>query len=129
MAKSKKPAEKAKPTPVAGGKFKRTKAVTLPILKMEDEVTRYLKFNDKMYVGKEQKAAPGKKQMEPATLVAATDVETGEQGLVIVNAVLKGILEEQYVGDDYVGKAFEITRHAKADGKRYNTFSVFEIDV
>lgn len=127
MAKKDTPAV-APPTP-AGAKFARTRAVTLPILKFVEEVPRFLTLTGEMFTGKEQKAdKPGEKPMEPATLCHATDLETGELGQIIVNTALVGILNEEYPNTSYVGKSFELTKHAKKDGKRYNTFSVFEVD-
>lgn len=119
----------------AGGKFTRKRAVTLPTFKVEVDKTLYLMVNSAMYLGKEQKAKAGEeakkgaaKMDQPATILPVTDVETGEQGQIIVNAVLKGILDETYPDESYVGKSFEITKHDKKAGKRYHTFSVFEID-
>jgi hypothetical protein len=65
--------------------------------------------------------------MAPAELANVVDLETGEECQIIVNAVLRGVLDEFYPDAGYVGKAFQIVRHAKAAGKRYNTFSVDEI--
>lgn len=114
--------------PIAGGKYERKRAVTLPVFKVEEEKSLYLHVNAAMYIGKEQKAQPGKKQMEPATIMPVTNIETGEQGQIIVNAALKSILDESYPNASYVDKKFEVIKHAKKDGKRYHTFSVFEIE-
>jgi hypothetical protein len=133
-AKKKTAAESTAATPPPpGGKYSRVKAVTLPVLKLVDETPVYVKITGPMFEGKEQKPQMGpdgkpKAQMEPATLVPVVSVETGEVGQIIAGAVLEGILNDSYPEDAYVGKAFEIVKHAKKDGKRYNTYSVFEID-
>lgn len=127
-------AKKRAAAPIAGGQFTRKRAVTLPTFKVEVDKPLYLKVNGAMYLGKEQKAAAGDakggkaKMDQPATIMPVTNVETGEQGQIIVNAVLKGILEETYPDESYVDKAFEIVKHDKRAGKRYHTFSVFEIE-
>lgn len=133
MAKNDKKGSKAETAAVdvarKGGKFARTKAVTLPVFKLADDVPVYLTATGEMYEGKEQKPAKaGEKPMEPATILPVVNVETGEVGQIIVGAVLEGILNETYPDGAYVGKSFEIVKHAKKEGKRYNTYSVFEID-
>lgn len=125
MAKAKAKAS----TAVAGGKFKRMRSVTLPTFRLEEEKTIYVTIDSPMavssFAGKPDKDGKAK---EPATVCTVTNVETGEIGHIIVGAVLKGILNETYAKDAYVGKSFEITKHAKANGKRYNTYSLFEIE-
>lgn len=137
MASSKKPAAPAAAAAVvrpAGGKFARLKSVTLPVLKLADETPVYVKVTGVMFEGKEQKpvidAKTGKPAaaMEPATLLPVINLETGEVAQIIAGAVLEGILTDEYKDGAYVGKGFEIVKHAKREGKRYNTYSVFEID-
>jgi hypothetical protein len=116
-----------------GGKYTRTRSVTLPVFKVEVEVPLYLMVNGPMFIGKPVEAktgADGKKgvPMEPATIMPVTNIETGEVGQIIVNAALKSILDETYPKDSYVEKSFEIVKHEKRAGKRYHTFSVFEIE-
>lgn len=134
MAKAKAKAANSDNTPApTGGKYTRTKAVTLPVFKLIDETPVYVKITAAMFEGKEQKPqvdkdGKPKAAMEPATLLPVVNVETGEVGQIIAGAVLEGILTDSYPNDGYVGKAFEIVKHAKKDGKRYNTYSVFEIE-
>lgn len=131
MAKAKKTRSSAAPkvTPPAGGKYNRTRAVTLPTFKLAEETPVYVKVTGAMHQSNATQR-PGKdgKAMEPATILPVVNVETGEVTQIICGSVLKGILTETYPDDGYVGKSFEITKHAKAQGKRYNTYSVFEID-
>lgn len=133
MAAKKKSAAPADLPAPTGGKFARTKAVTLPVFKMVEETPVYITVNAAMYEGKEQKPVAGPdgkpgKAMEPATILPVTDLTTGEMSQIIAGAVLEGILNDSYPGEAYVGKSFEIVKHAKREGKRYNTYSVFEID-
>jgi len=125
MAKAKAKAKGAIP----GGKFQRTRTLTLPTLRLVDEVAVNVTATGLMHTSTAtQKPGKDGKVMEPATVLPVTDLETGEVTQIILGAVLKGILEETYPKDSYVGLSFEITKHAKATGKRYNTYSVFEID-
>lgn len=132
MAAKKKPDAPEATKPV-GGKYSRTKAVTLPVMRLVEETPAYFTVTGAMYEGKEQKPVMDKdgkpgKAMEPATIMPVVNVETGELGQIIAGAVLEGILNDTYPKDGYVGKSFEFVKHAKRDGKRYNTYSVFEID-
>lgn len=112
-----------------GGKYTRKVAVTLPVLKMLEDQPHYVTATAAMYEGKEQKPAKeGDKPMEPATILPVVDIDTGEVAQIIVGAVLEGILNDSYPDAGYVGKSFEITKHAKKEGKRYHTYSVFEIE-
>lgn len=128
MAKSKKKAAAPVARP-AGGKYTRVRAVTLPTAKLTEEVPVHVTIMGAMHVSTAQQR-PGKdgKVMEPATIMSVTDLDTGELTQIVVGSVLKGILNETYPEDAYVGKSFEIVKHAKAQGKRYNTYSVFEIE-
>lgn len=126
------PEAAAAPAP-KGGKFTRMKAVTLPVMRLTEEVPVYVTVTGAMYEGKEQKPTLDKdgkptKAMEPATILPVVDVETGEMGQIIAGAVLEGILNDTYKADSYVGKSFEFIKHAKREGKRYNTYSVYEIE-
>ena len=131
MAKSKKKRSESAPVVAApaGGKYTRTRSVTLPTLKLVEEQTAYVKIISPMVVSNvTQKPKAGEAPKEPATVCQVANVETGELAQMICGAALKGVLNESYPEDGYVGKSFEVTKHAKAPGKRYNTYSVFEID-
>jgi hypothetical protein len=105
------------------------KNITLPLIKLTEDIPEYVKITGEMFVGKELKGTGEKATMEPATLCHVTNLQTGEEAQLIVNAVVKGNLEEHYPGAAYVGKGFAITKHAKRTGKRYNDFSLQEIEV
>jgi hypothetical protein len=101
------------------------KKVTLPLSKWVVDQEKLLTITSEIFTGKEIK---GDKKMEPAELFNAIDLETGEEVQVIVGAVLKGILNDEYPNNGYVGKSFAIIQH-NAQGKKYKTYSVLEIDV
>lgn len=112
--------------------FKRTKRVTLPIIKLTPNEPRYLQIIGAIFVGKEiagQKGDKDGKKREPASLANVVDLETGEEGQIVLNKVLKSTLTEEYPEDGYVGKQFEIVKLAKKDGKDYHPFSITEIEV
>lgn len=131
-----------KQTKVPAGAFDpskiKRKPVQLPVMRFEDEVERFLRI-DTPFVKSSRNVAQaaakedGKRgskaaQMDPATICTVTDVQTGEQGTLIVNATLQSTIEEKYPSEGYVERVFGITRHAKEKGKRYYKFSVFEIE-
>lgn len=102
------------------------KHVTLPLFKWEDNKPRYLKITSPIFIGKEIQEKGAAKKKEPAHLMNVVDLETGEEGQVIVATVLRGILSEEYPGDAYVGKGFAITQR-KIPGKDYNGYGVDEL--
>lgn len=102
--------------------------VTLPLLKQEDEKPIYFAVQSKIFQGKEVAQKKGETVMEPADLMRIVDLTDGEEKEIIANSVLKSTLTENYEGESYVGKAFRVIRHAKAQGKRYHTYSIAEIE-
>jgi hypothetical protein len=107
---------------------KKVKAVTLPLLKQQDDAPLYILVNSKIEEGKEIKQKKGETVMEPAKIMKVVDLTTGQECEIIANTVLRSTFEENYPDDGFVGKAFEIIRHAKSNGKRYHTYSVTEIE-
>jgi hypothetical protein len=133
----------AKETANFAPKFTRTAQVTADVLKMEIGKPYYIKIlsaieesqahagDDSRRAGKE---ADGK--MEPAQICRVIDLEVpgAPEQILIVNSVLKGILEDSYTDKatgelKYVGKSFEVTKRDKVNGKRYHTFQVYEVAV
>lgn len=117
------------PASVPAG-FKTKRMVTLPTLSMKTAGSSYaVRILDAMRVSalKNTKKVAGK-EMEPATVCSAINLETGEQVNMILPAVVKGNLEEQYEDDSYVGKCFLMTNNGKREGKKYNDFSIIEIE-
>lgn len=118
-----------------GRKFAVVRNVTLPVLKIEIEKPVYVTIREAMRLGSAQKAGRDdgkggekKAKMEPATVTSVVDLETGEVKTLIVSAVIKGIFNDDYPNDSYVGKSFCLVKHAKKEGKNYFNFSVDEID-
>lgn len=112
----------------AAPKFKVKRNITLPLIKPQIDVPVYIQITGPMFTGK--KIDSGKtKDMEPAEMVNCLNLETGEEAQMIVPSVLKGIFEDEYDSDAYVGLGFSVTKHAKASGKRYHPFSVAELEL
>lgn len=111
---------------------KRKKLLTRPVLKLPEDVSRYIKVEAPMFIGKtikeKQKEGTDKKQKEPATILNVINLEDGEQAQIVCNAVLKSVLSEEYPNDAYVGKCFSITKQGRAPGKDYNPFHIEEIE-
>lgn len=105
------------------------KVVTVPVLTPVVDTPLYLKFTGPIYKGKELKGSEKNNKMEPADLAPVINLETGEENLLIVSAVVKGNFEEHYSKDAYVNKAFELIKLPKREGKRYFDFSIKEIEV
>lgn len=102
-------------------KFTRTRTIAMPLFKLVADTPRFFLADGAMFIGKQ---IDDKK--EAATLMAVTDLETGEQGQIIIGQVLKELLIEQYPENGYVGKRFELCLRKRAD-KKYNTYDLFEV--
>ncbi len=103
--------------------------ITLPLIKPALDVPVYIKVTSAVFEGKKIEGTGDKAKMEPANLINCINLETGEDAQMIVPAVLKGIFEDEFDGDAYVGKGFMVTKHPKASGKRYHAFSVAELEL
>lgn len=104
------------------------KVVTLPLLKFVIDQPLYVKITEPFFLGKELKGSGDSAKMEPATLANCVNLETGEQCQIIVATVLKSVIEEEYENHSYVGCGFSMTKLAKTSGKRYNPYTVAEIE-
>lgn len=112
--------------PATGFAFNKTKQVTLPILKKQDDVPVYVKFIGEVFTGKEVKGnSANNAKMEPARIANVINLETGEEMQLIINTVLESILNENYPDQKYVGKCFEIIQYSPS-GKKYKNFRVSE---
>jgi hypothetical protein len=107
----------------SGFKFKRTAAVAMPLFKLLPDQPRFFLVDAAIYTGKK---IDDKK--EAALLMPVTDLESGEQGQIIVGQVLKELIYEKYPEKSYVGKKFEVTLRKRAD-KKYNTYDLYEVEV
>lgn len=108
--------------------FKRKKLLTIPVLKFKEGEIRYVKITDAMHVGKPQKAKEGEKAKEPAVLANCINLEDGAICQIIVSAVVKSVLTEEYPNEGYVGKCFAITKQGRNPGKQYNQFDIEEVE-
>jgi hypothetical protein len=109
-------------------KFKRVRQVTVGTLKLVNDQELFLKILTPMTTSAQvRKNADGTLE-KPATVVRALDLSTGEDVQVVVPTVLQSNLNTHFPNDSYVGKAFSITMHAQATGKRYRTVDVWEIE-
>jgi len=109
----------------ARGGFKVKRLVTLPLLKPAIDKEFYILIQEPIFKGKELKGS----DMEAAHLVNIINLETGQEMQLIANAVLRSTLEEEYPEAGYVGKGFALTKEAKPSGKKYNPFTVVEIEL
>jgi hypothetical protein len=107
-------------------KFKKVKSVNLPVLKVNVGKPVYVQIDGPLHIGKEIKG--DKKAKGPATLLHVTNLESGEEMQIVVGTVLKGILEDGYENEGYVGKCFSIEKHAKLNGREYHQYTVLEIE-
>jgi malate/lactate dehydrogenase len=122
--------EKGSTLVIGGRTITVKKQVTLPLLKHEEGQIRYVTIHKAIYEGKEIKnKRGGETEMAPATMALVTDLETWRQCEYIVNAVFKGIMEDDYPNDSYVGKSFAIHKLEKPKGKRYNALEILEVEV
>lgn len=119
--------------------FKKVRSVTLPQFKFENRrdgpnrehpsTPLYLMPAEPYYIGREIEGA--KSKMEPPTILRCIDMETGEEGELLLDTVLLRILDEEYPDHDYLGRGFEFIRNAWRgdDAGGYYTFTVSEVEV
>lgn len=103
--------------------FKKVKNVTLPLIKLENKREYFLRFDGAMHQGK---TVDDKK--EPPIMAEVTDMETGEQGLIILGQVLRENLKAAYPEDSYVGKIFSIEKSAPEGARKYSLWNIAEVE-
>lgn len=112
-------------------KFKKKRAITLSTIKFEAEKPVYVRITEAMHEGK-VRLARGKTASDddkkPPTLCRVTELTTGEETQIILAAVLKTELEEAYPNETYVGLCFEIIKQKRKEGKRYDPYSITEVE-
>lgn len=139
---------------LAGGVVFKVKAqLTREVIKQKDNETIFVQITGPIYQGKTldgaKKKADGSPEMAPARLCEVADLATGRLGLIIANKVLEGALVDAFPGitgaksqvksdtdnslievdtPNYVGKKLAITMQPSPEGKRYKTFTVYELD-
>lgn len=114
---------------LAGMGFKIKEQVSVPVLKQRDGETIFVRFDGPVYQGEELKNSRGAgPKMAPARLAKVFNYASKMANVIIVNTVLEGELVKNYPENKYVGKSFAITMNAAEEGRRYKTFSLFEIE-
>ena len=125
---------KAAPRPAgvtsSGLVFTKKKTVTVPILKLMPDQPVYIKVENAMEMSRQVAGAKVAGQsMEPATIMHCTNLDSDTECLLIVGTMLKSVIEESYPNQSYVGLCFEVTNHGKRGDKKYNAYSLTEIEV
>lgn len=106
--------------------YKRIRAVTLPTLSFKDNGTRHVRITGPIHEGKKMPNA--KPTDKPADLCAVIDLDTGEEAMLIVPAIVKEVLHEQYKDGGYIDHCFAIKFLRQKEDKRYKEYSVHEIE-
>lgn len=120
-------------------KFKLKRRVILPTLSLQVGQQRILRFDDVIKQSKVVDPDPAKRNEKPADVAPVTDMESGEQMLLLVPAVMYAAIARDYgeVGDDdriiegtetYVGKIFGVQKMPKRPGKRYFDIELVEME-
>lgn len=124
------PARAIKSGAMPGGlKFKKTKTVTVPVLKLMPGAPAYVRFEQAMEKSKQMAQKVGEKPMDPATIMHCTDLNTDDECLLIVGKVFEGVINDTYPNNSYVGKCFEVINRGKLGDKKYNAYSLTEIEI
>lgn len=114
-----------------GFAFKKKRLVTRPLFKWVKDVERFYLIEEPIFQAKPNKKAQldkDGKERQPPLLAHVTDLETGQQGQIIVGTVLNSELNSEYPDNGYVGKQFSICQR-KIEGRDYSTWDIAEIEV
>ena len=112
----------------SGITFKKVKTVTVPVLKLSPDVPVYIRVEQAMEISKQIDNKKGQ-AMEPATIMHCTDLNSDEECLLIVGKMLQSVIDENFPDQSYVGKCFEVINHGKRGDKKYNAYSLNEIEL
>lgn len=113
---------------VGGATITLKRVINRPVLRHPQGTNVFFTITAKMRVGKEIKATAGAAAMAPATIIDVLDTH-GNEMAYIVPAVLKGMFDEDYPKDSYVGKSFSVFKSPKAEGKRHCDIALAEVDI
>jgi hypothetical protein len=110
------------------------KQITLPLFKIRAGDTIYVKVIDKAYRAAALKKPSDDPNKLPPMLLNVVNLESGELGQIIPGEILMDLLNDTYPSDGYVKKGFMIKvgdqkASAGGGGKRYNTYSLAEIEL
>jgi hypothetical protein len=117
-------------TTSSGLVFTKKKTVTVPILKLMPDQPVYIRAESAMELSKQVAGAKiAGQSMEPATILFCTNLDSDTECLLIVGTMLKSVIEESYPNQTYVGLCFEVTNHGRRGDRKYNAYSLTEIEV
>lgn len=104
------------------------RSLVLPLLNrgMKPGESLCVEITGPIYEGRPQKGA--KANEKPADLAPCVNLETGEEGEIIVSAVVKSTLEDMFKNETYVGRWFMITKGEKKKGQRYFQYTIYELE-
>lgn len=109
-------------------RFSVKKHVTLPTLNPGVDQPYVLRFDEAIRQSTYVDPDPKKAKEKPADIASVTDMETGAIYQLLVPAVLKANLEEQYPDGAYVGLMFAVMKLPKRPGKRYFDWNIVEVE-
>jgi hypothetical protein len=122
--------------------FEIVRHVTLPQIKLPDDGSAlYLRFEKAIETARQLEAMKTRRSknattestetpLPPPQVAEVTNLQTGELGQFIVNAVLESNLNESYPDEGYVKKCFSIKQLSLKKGRggySYKTFEILEI--
>ena len=107
-------------------RFKRKRSLSVPFFSILHRTPLYVKILS----AQEDRPAPGFAKSADGTIpvCSAVDLETGEEGMLIVPAVVQRAFER--CPDSYVGKCFELVageERMSGSGHTYRDVAVYEI--
>ena len=102
------------------------RAISTPTLKLAVDVPVYVMLKEPMEQGKKIETE-SEKGRPPATVAKIVNLATGEDMTMVIPAVVKGVLEDNYPNDEYVNKYFAIVKKPMRAGKRYFDYIVKEL--
>lgn len=120
------------PTTTATSRFKKKRQLTVSTIKFEAEKPVYVKIIGPIERGKqrgEPKKNPDGSPQDPPLLARIINLDTGEEMGMILAKILETELRESYPDESYVGKGFEITKQKRKEGRRYDPYSIAEIEL
>lgn len=118
------------PIDTAPSSYKVKKKVTIPTLKFPPGSRICFKITTPIKEGralKESRAGNPTNKMGPAQVMEIMSPE-GELRQLVVATVFRSELDDNYPDEGYVGKWFVVKKLPIAEGKRYSTFEIDEIE-
>jgi len=118
-------------------KLKKTESVTREHFQMELGVEYYFEFQTQVYKAPNVRTrnVAGEVNKEPPmladVLLFVEDAEgvLSKEYTIIINTVLKNILDDTYPGDALIGERLCVVKLPKVQGRDYNRFNVARFDL